>query len=115
MNAAFNDLEWQFPEYRLLGDNHCTQHLGAYDLLQCLSRDKANVDSGPVPNILCDERYRGKQPRNGSLRDAAPTLLELLGLARRSGMTGSSLVEPYVVQAFRPVAALKAGLRPRQP
>ena len=50
--------------------------------------------SNPVPVILCDERYRGKRLRNGSLRDVAPTLLELLGLANSPGMTGSSLIQP---------------------
>ena len=50
--------------------------------------------SNPVPVILCDERYRGKRLRNGSLRDVAPTLLELLGLASSPGMTGSSLTQP---------------------
>ena len=50
--------------------------------------------SNPVPVILCDERYRGKRLRNGSLRDVAPTLLELLELTSSPGMTGSSLIEP---------------------
>jgi 2,3-bisphosphoglycerate-independent phosphoglycerate mutase len=48
--------------------------------------------SNPVPVILCDERYRGKRLRNGSLRDVAPTLLELLGVASSPAMTGSSLL-----------------------
>ena len=50
--------------------------------------------SNPVPVILCGERYRGKRLRDGSLRDVAPTLLELLELASSPGMTGSSLIEP---------------------
>ena len=49
--------------------------------------------ANPVPVILCDERYRGKRLRDGSLRDVAPTMLELLGLANSPGMTGSSLIE----------------------
>ena len=38
--------------------------------------------SNPVPVILCDERF-GARLRDGSLRDVAPTMLELLGLASR--------------------------------
>jgi 2,3-bisphosphoglycerate-independent phosphoglycerate mutase len=48
--------------------------------------------ANPVPVILCDERYRGKVLRDGSLRDVAPTMLELLGLAKSEGMTGGSLI-----------------------
>jgi 2,3-bisphosphoglycerate-independent phosphoglycerate mutase len=47
----------------------------------------------PVPVILCDERYRGRRLRNGSLRDVAPTMLELLGMAGTPEMTGASLIE----------------------
>jgi 2,3-bisphosphoglycerate-independent phosphoglycerate mutase len=49
--------------------------------------------SNPVPVILCDERYRGKRLRNGSLRDVTPTMLELLGLEISPEMTGSSLIQ----------------------
>jgi 2,3-bisphosphoglycerate-independent phosphoglycerate mutase len=49
--------------------------------------------SNPVPVILCGDRYIGKRLRNGSLRDVAPTMLELLDLASSPEMTGSSLVE----------------------
>ncbi len=49
--------------------------------------------SNPVPVILCGERYVGKRLRNGSLRDVAPTLLQLLGLASSPGMTGKSLLD----------------------
>jgi 2,3-bisphosphoglycerate-independent phosphoglycerate mutase len=45
-----------------------------------------------VPFILVDEHYRGKQLREGSLRDVAPTLLGLLGLPVPSEMTGSTLL-----------------------
>jgi 2,3-bisphosphoglycerate-independent phosphoglycerate mutase len=48
--------------------------------------------SNPVPVILCGERFRGKRLRDGSLRDVAPTLLELLELASPAGMTGRSLI-----------------------
>jgi 2,3-bisphosphoglycerate-independent phosphoglycerate mutase len=49
--------------------------------------------SNPVPVILCGERFVGARLRNGTLRDVAPTLLELLGLARAEEMTGASLIE----------------------
>ena len=50
--------------------------------------------SNPVPVILCGERYMGKRLRNGSLRDVAPTMLELLELPNSPEMTGASLIEP---------------------
>ena len=49
--------------------------------------------SNPVPVILCDERYRGTRLRDGSLRDIAPTMLDLLELSKSEGMTGESLIE----------------------
>jgi 2,3-bisphosphoglycerate-independent phosphoglycerate mutase len=48
--------------------------------------------SNPVPVILCHERYRGRQLRNGSLRDVAPTMLSLLGIEKAKEMTGDSLL-----------------------
>ncbi|CAN5736935.1 2,3-bisphosphoglycerate-independent phosphoglycerate mutase [soil metagenome] len=49
--------------------------------------------ANPVPVILCGEPFVGKRLRNGSLRDVAPTMLELLGLAGPAEMTGASLLE----------------------
>jgi 2,3-bisphosphoglycerate-independent phosphoglycerate mutase len=49
--------------------------------------------SNPVPVILCGEQFVGKRLRNGTLRDVAPTMLELMGLARASEMTGASLID----------------------
>ncbi|MEO6212506.1 MAG: 2,3-bisphosphoglycerate-independent phosphoglycerate mutase [Vicinamibacterales bacterium] len=49
--------------------------------------------SNPVPVILCDERFTGARLRNGSLRDVAPTMLELLELAGAREMTGTSLID----------------------
>ena len=49
--------------------------------------------SNPVPVILCGAAHVGARLRNGTLRDVAPTLLELLGLARTPEMTGASLIE----------------------
>jgi 2,3-bisphosphoglycerate-independent phosphoglycerate mutase len=46
----------------------------------------------PVPFVLCGERYRGAKLREfGILADVAPTLLEVLGLARHPLMDGRSL------------------------
>ena len=49
--------------------------------------------TNPVPVILCDERSVGRPLRDGTLRDVAPTLLGMLGLAISPEMTGSSLLE----------------------
>jgi 2,3-bisphosphoglycerate-independent phosphoglycerate mutase len=49
--------------------------------------------SNPVPVILCDETRVSRRLRNGSLRDIAPTLLDILGLDRAPEMTGQSLIE----------------------
>ena len=49
--------------------------------------------SNPVPVILCDERFVGRRLRNGSLRDVAPTMLDLLEIDRSPEMTGASLLE----------------------
>jgi 2,3-bisphosphoglycerate-independent phosphoglycerate mutase len=52
----------------------------------------------PVPFILADFSARQTGPgslrREGELADVAPTVLELLGLARPAAMTGQSLLEP---------------------
>jgi 2,3-bisphosphoglycerate-independent phosphoglycerate mutase len=49
--------------------------------------------SNPVPVILCDERFRGRTLRDGSLRDVAPTMLDLLEIERSPEMTGASLLD----------------------
>ena len=48
--------------------------------------------SNPVPVILCADRFVGRKLRDGSLRDVAPTLLELLQIASPPEMTGRSLL-----------------------
>ncbi len=48
--------------------------------------------TNPVPFIVVDDRARGKKLRaDGSLRDIAPTLLEILEIEVPDDMTGSSL------------------------
>ncbi|HJR59096.1 MAG TPA: 2,3-bisphosphoglycerate-independent phosphoglycerate mutase [Vicinamibacterales bacterium] len=49
--------------------------------------------ANPVPVILCHERYAGGRLRDGTLRDVAPTMLELLGIAGAPEMTGASLLQ----------------------
>jgi 2,3-bisphosphoglycerate-independent phosphoglycerate mutase len=49
--------------------------------------------SNPVPVILCHERFVGRRLRDGSLRDVAPTMLELLEIEKSPEMTGGSLLE----------------------
>jgi 2,3-bisphosphoglycerate-independent phosphoglycerate mutase len=49
--------------------------------------------ANPVPVILCDETRVSRRLRNGSLRDVAPTMLDILGLERAPEMTGQSLIE----------------------
>jgi 2,3-bisphosphoglycerate-independent phosphoglycerate mutase len=49
--------------------------------------------SNPVPVILCDERYRGRRLRDGTLRDVAPTMLQLLEIGTSPEMTGATLLE----------------------
>ena len=49
--------------------------------------------SNPVPVILCAERFRNRRLRDGTLRDVAPTLLQVLGIQPPKEMTGGSLLE----------------------
>jgi 2,3-bisphosphoglycerate-independent phosphoglycerate mutase len=49
--------------------------------------------ANPVPVILCHERFVGRTLRDGTLRDVAPTMLELLGIEKSADMTGRSLLE----------------------
>jgi len=47
----------------------------------------------PVPFVLVDPRHRGATLRSGgSLRDVAPTVLELLDIPKPAEMTGASLI-----------------------
>jgi 2,3-bisphosphoglycerate-independent phosphoglycerate mutase len=48
--------------------------------------------SNPVPVILCSDAHVGRTLRDGSLRDVAPTLLDLLKLPPSEEMTGNSLI-----------------------
>jgi 2,3-bisphosphoglycerate-independent phosphoglycerate mutase len=49
--------------------------------------------SNPVPVILCGDAYVGRALRDGSLRDIAPTLLDLLKLPPSPEMTGATLIK----------------------
>ena len=49
--------------------------------------------SNPVPVILCSDAHKGRTLRNGSLRDVAPTMLQLLEMPAAPEMTGRSLID----------------------
>lgn len=50
--------------------------------------------SNPVPFILVSDELKGKNLREGgALRDVAPTILELMGIAQPEDMTGKSLIQ----------------------
>ena len=46
-----------------------------------------------IPCILIDDRLKGRELREGSLRDIAPTMLDLMGLPVPAEMTGSTLLK----------------------
>ncbi len=48
----------------------------------------------PVPIVVAGRAVIGRRLRNGVLADVATTILELAGLPRWDGMTGTSLLEP---------------------
>lgn len=53
----------------------------------------AHTVSNPVPFIVVDDRYVGKQLQEGGrLCDVAPTLLAMMGIAKPEEMTGKSLL-----------------------
>lgn len=74
----------------------------------CITADHGNCDEmidpvtgevatkhslNPVPFILVDDTYKAAALReNGSLRDIAPTLLQMMGLKKPKEMTGASLI-----------------------
>jgi len=47
----------------------------------------------PVPCIVIDAESKTSQVKDGILADVAPTLLQLMGIAQPSEMTGKSLIE----------------------
>jgi 2,3-bisphosphoglycerate-independent phosphoglycerate mutase len=49
--------------------------------------------SNPVPVILCAEELVGRRLHDGTLRDVAPTMLELMGIEKPPEMTGSPLLD----------------------
>jgi 2,3-bisphosphoglycerate-independent phosphoglycerate mutase len=82
--------------------------LGQVDGIAIVTADHGNAEQmwdvalqGPhtahtanlVPVILCDEARRGRSLHDGSLRDVAPTMLDLLGLPLAPEMTGATLLE----------------------
>jgi 2,3-bisphosphoglycerate-independent phosphoglycerate mutase len=48
--------------------------------------------TNPVPFILCDPEFNGALREGGSIEDIAPTMLEMLGIAKPEEMTGRGLL-----------------------
>src|SRR5262245_55030340 len=48
--------------------------------------------TNPVPFILCDPEFNGSLREGGSIEDIAPTMLEMLGIAKPEEMTGRGLL-----------------------
>jgi 2,3-bisphosphoglycerate-independent phosphoglycerate mutase len=49
--------------------------------------------SNPVPVVLCSDAFAGRRLKDGSLRDVAPTILDLLDVPLAAEMTGRTLIE----------------------
>ena len=64
----------------------------------------------PVPFLLVGRAVTGRSLRDGVLADVAPTLLELAGLPRWTGMTGTSRLDP--VSGPEPAPVLSSGAVP---
>jgi len=64
----------------------------------------------PVPFLLAGRSADGRSLHDGVLADVAPTLLELAGLPRWEGMTGTSLLDPAAGSAAG--AVLSSGAVP---
>jgi 2,3-bisphosphoglycerate-independent phosphoglycerate mutase len=58
----------------------------------------------PVPVLLAGRAAEGRRLHDGVLADVAPTICELTGLPRWTGMTGTTLLEPALVDAARQTA-----------
>jgi 2,3-bisphosphoglycerate-independent phosphoglycerate mutase len=70
----------------------------------------------PVPFVLAGRAVAGRSLHAGVLADVAPTLLELAGLPRWEGMTGTSLLDPAEGSPADPVlssGAVPIGGRPQ--
>ncbi|MEO5940091.1 MAG: 2,3-bisphosphoglycerate-independent phosphoglycerate mutase, partial [Candidatus Limnocylindrales bacterium] len=64
----------------------------------------------PVPFLLAGRAVAGRSLRDGVLADVAPTLLELAGLPRWEGMTGTSRLDPG--SGSEPAPVLSSGAVP---
>ena len=70
----------------------------------------------PVPFLLVGHAVVGRSLHDGILADVAPTLLEIAGLARWTGMTGTSLLdagEGFATDAVLSSGAVPIGGRPQ--
>jgi 2,3-bisphosphoglycerate-independent phosphoglycerate mutase len=71
-------------------------HGNAEEMLDEEDKPLTAHTSNLVPFILISEKYRGaKLARGKSLEDVAPTILDILGMAKPPEMTGTSLILTY--------------------
>ena len=104
--------------------------LDASGALLAITADHGNADAmrdaagspvtahslSPVPFLLAGRAVAGRSLRDGVLADVAPTLLELAGLPRWAGMTGTSRLDPGIGSEPAPVlssGAVPLGGRPQ--
>jgi 2,3-bisphosphoglycerate-independent phosphoglycerate mutase len=69
-------------------------HGNADDLRDAAGQPVTAHSLNPVPFLMLGRAVAGRRLHDGVLADVAPTLLEVAGLPRWSGMTGRSLLEP---------------------
>jgi len=69
-------------------------HGNADEMRDAQGRPVTAHSLNPVPLLAMGRRLAGRTLRDGVLADVAPTILELAGLPRWEGMTGSSLLGP---------------------
>ncbi|HEX5826595.1 MAG TPA: 2,3-bisphosphoglycerate-independent phosphoglycerate mutase, partial [Candidatus Limnocylindrales bacterium] len=68
-------------------------HGNADDMLDANGKPVTKHSLNPVPLLGTGRALAGRTLRDGVLADVAPTILELAGLPRWEGMTGSSLLD----------------------
>jgi len=66
-------------------------HGNAEEMIDARGGPQTAHSKNPVPVVLVGARS-GQALKDGILADVAPTLLEILGLARPAAMTGESLI-----------------------
>lgn len=71
-------------------------HGNLEELLTAEGKPHVSHTQNPVPFIMIDPRYGAPlQPHHGSLRDIAPTMLQILGVSQPEEMTGKALLNGH--------------------